>query len=162
MAWSLSMFWERFSVNHYLDLFWGLFYVSLFVWDARITNAFIACWCILIGKGKLGAYAMKRIAAGAHLPTSWIFDPTKRPDDRTNYCLGINTDDWRKKVNHNLPSLGIAFSEHDLIPCEKSFAFQWNFLCIKVFNWPLIAPDSCRFIMNSGFPYRGTEMYYWS
>ena len=32
------------------------------------------------GKGKLGAYAMKRVAAGAHLPTPWLFE--KGPDDR--------------------------------------------------------------------------------
>ena len=35
---------------------------------------------------KLGAYAMKRVAAGAHLPTPWFFEPAKRPDDRADYC----------------------------------------------------------------------------
>ena len=39
-------------------------------------------------KGKLGAYAMKRVAAGAHLPTPWLFQPAKRPDDTADYCLG--------------------------------------------------------------------------
>ena len=39
------------------------------------------------GKGKLGTYAMKRVAAGAHLPTPWLFEPAKRPDDRADYCL---------------------------------------------------------------------------
>ena len=39
------------------------------------------------GKGKLGANAMKRVAAGAHLPTPWIFEPAKPPDDRADYCL---------------------------------------------------------------------------
>ena len=24
---------------------------------------------------------MKRVAAGAHLPTPWLFEPAKRPDD---------------------------------------------------------------------------------
>ena len=28
-------------------------------------------------KGKLGAYAMERVAAGAHLPTPWRFEPAK-------------------------------------------------------------------------------------
>ena len=28
-----------------------------------------------IKKGKLGANAMKRVAAGAHLPTPWLFEP---------------------------------------------------------------------------------------
>ena len=30
-------------------------------------------------KGKLGAYAMKRVAAGADLPTPWLFEPAKPP-----------------------------------------------------------------------------------
>ena len=38
-------------------------------------------------KGKLGANAMKRVAAGAHLPTTWHFVPAKRPDDTADYCL---------------------------------------------------------------------------
>ena len=35
----------------------------------------------------LSAYAMNRVAAGAHLPSPWLFEPAKRPDDRTDYCL---------------------------------------------------------------------------
>ena len=35
----------------------------------------------------MGTYAMKRVAAGAHLPTPWLFDPAKRLDDRADYCL---------------------------------------------------------------------------
>ena len=31
------------------------------------------------------ANARKRGAAGAHLPTPWLFEPAKRPDDRTDY-----------------------------------------------------------------------------
>ena len=38
-------------------------------------------------KGKLGVYAINRVAAGAHLPTSWFFGPAKRPEDRADYCL---------------------------------------------------------------------------
>ena len=38
-------------------------------------------------KGKLGAYAMRRVAAGADLPTPWLFELAKRPGDRANYCL---------------------------------------------------------------------------
>ena len=30
---------------------------------------------------------MKRVAAGAHLPTTWVFEPAKRPDDRADYSL---------------------------------------------------------------------------
>ena len=40
-----------------------------------------------IRKGKLRVNAMKRVAAEAHLPTPWLFEPVKRPDDRANYCL---------------------------------------------------------------------------
>ena len=38
-------------------------------------------------KGKMGAYTMNRVAAGAHLPTAWFFVPAKRPDNRADYCL---------------------------------------------------------------------------
>ena len=38
-------------------------------------------------KRKVGAYAMKRVAAGAQLPKPWLFEPAKRPDDRADYCL---------------------------------------------------------------------------
>ena len=49
------------------------------------------CVCVCVGgqkrKGKFGAYAMKCVAAGAHLPTPWLFEPAKCPDDRADYCL---------------------------------------------------------------------------
>ena len=38
-----------------------------------------------IGKGKLGANAMKHVAVGAHLPTPWLFEPAKHSDDRVDY-----------------------------------------------------------------------------
>ena len=41
----------------------------------------------LLKKEKLGVYAMKRVAAGAHLLTVWLFGPAKSPDDRADYCL---------------------------------------------------------------------------
>ena len=31
---------------------------------------------------------MKRVSARTHLPTPWIFEPCKRPDNRADYCLG--------------------------------------------------------------------------
>ena len=43
-------------------------------------------------KEKLGAYAMKRVAAGAHLElraTLWLFEPAKGSDDRADFCLGL-------------------------------------------------------------------------
>ena len=35
---------------------------------------------------------MKRVAAGAHLPTPWYFEPAKRSDDRADYCLELGED----------------------------------------------------------------------
>ena len=35
----------------------------------------------------MGAYAMKRVAAGALFPNPLHFDPAKRSDDRADYCL---------------------------------------------------------------------------
>ena len=37
--------------------------------------------------GEVGSYAMKRVAAGAHLPTPSLFEPAKRPDDRADSLL---------------------------------------------------------------------------
>ena len=31
-------------------------------------------------KWKLGAYVLKRVAAGVHLPAPWLFESAKRPD----------------------------------------------------------------------------------
>ena len=36
---------------------------------------------------KLGAHAIKRVAARTHLSTLWLFEPAKRPDDRADYCV---------------------------------------------------------------------------
>ena len=36
-------------------------------------------------EGKLGANAIERVAAGAHLPAPWLFEPAKRPDDRADW-----------------------------------------------------------------------------
>ena len=40
--------------------------------------------------GKLGANAMKRVAADAPLQTPWLFEPAKRQEDKTDYCLGCS------------------------------------------------------------------------
>ena len=37
---------------------------------------------------------MKRIAAGAHLLSPWLFEPAKRPDNRAYYCLGSSFLSW--------------------------------------------------------------------
>ena len=42
---------------------------------------------------------MKRVAAGAHLPTPWLFEPAKRPDDRADYCLDCSfLPQWKHRV----------------------------------------------------------------
>ena len=38
-------------------------------------------------KRKVGANAIKCKAMGAHLPTQWLFEPAKYPDDRADYCI---------------------------------------------------------------------------
>ena len=43
------------------------------------------------GREKLGTNAMKRVAAGAHLPNPWLFEPAKHPDDRTDNSLGCSS-----------------------------------------------------------------------
>ena len=40
-------------------------------------------------KGKLAAYAIKRVAVGAHLLTPWFFEPAKSPDDRADSLPGL-------------------------------------------------------------------------
>ena len=50
-------------------------------------------------KGKLGANAVKRVAADAHLPTPWLFEPAKRPDDRADCCLDCSfLSRWKHQV----------------------------------------------------------------
>ena len=50
-------------------------------------------------KGKLWAHAIKRVAAGAYLPTSWLFEPAKRPDDKADYCLDCSfLPQWKHRV----------------------------------------------------------------
>ena len=40
-------------------------------------------------KGKnLGANAMKRVAAGTQLPTPWLFESAKQPDDKNRLLSG--------------------------------------------------------------------------
>ena len=38
-------------------------------------------------KRKLGDKRYEGVAAGAHLPTPWLFEPAKRPDDRGSETL---------------------------------------------------------------------------
>ena len=48
---------------------------------------------------KLGANVVKRVAAGAHLPTPWLFEAAKRPDDRAVYCLNCTfLPQWKQQV----------------------------------------------------------------
>ena len=49
-------------------------------------------------KGKLGANAMKHVAAGAHLPTPWFFEPAKRPDDHQEATIGTSA--CRRRIGH--------------------------------------------------------------
>ena len=71
---------------------------GFFMFRRRLTEAFSSAiiWPFIQKnmrqkeKEKLGAYAMKCVAAGTYLPTPWLFQPVKRPDDRADYCLGCS------------------------------------------------------------------------
>ena len=49
---------------------------------------------------------MKRVAAGAHLPTPLLFEPAKRPDDRGDYCLDCS---FQWKLQFPVEALGTRF-----------------------------------------------------
>ena len=61
------------------------------VWSSTFQERIeLISMMVVVGGGKkvkLGANAMQRVAAGAHLPTPWLFEPAKRPDERADYCL---------------------------------------------------------------------------
>ena len=40
-------------------------------------------------KESCGSYAIKRVAAGAHLSHLWLFEPAKRPDDSADLLPGL-------------------------------------------------------------------------
>ena len=68
--------------------------------DTR-SNTFPRCHCLAQEKKeKLGANAMKLVAASAHPPTPWLFEPAKGPDDRIAYSLGFFI--WIKRVGEYL------------------------------------------------------------
>ena len=66
-------------------------------------------------KGTLVAYAMKRVAAGAHLPTHWVFEPAKRTDDKADYFRRPN---FRRIISHEL-------------------VFAWMWFCVVYAKSPL-------------------------
>ena len=39
---------------------------------------------------------MKRVAAGALLPTPWLFEPAIRPDDAADYCSVLSQ--WKHRI----------------------------------------------------------------
>ena len=45
---------------------------------------------LLGGNEQVGGTVLKRVAAGAHIPPPWLFEPAKRPDDRADFCLNCS------------------------------------------------------------------------
>ena len=43
-----------------------------------------------VKKRKKAANAIKCVAAGAHLPAHWLYEPAKYADDTFDYCLGCS------------------------------------------------------------------------
>ena len=54
------------------------------------SSGYVDAYCVRGKEGKLGAYAVKRVTAGAHFPTHWLFEPAQRPDDRADNCMGCS------------------------------------------------------------------------
>ena len=53
--------------------------------EQKLTMGQIISHLVIFGEeGKLGSNAMERVAAGAQLPTPWLFEPENRPDDEAS------------------------------------------------------------------------------
>ena len=101
-------------------------------------------------RGKLGAYAMKRVGAGVHLRTLWLCEPAKRPNDWVDICLDCS---FLRQCKHQVHVFTVEWTwarpgcEHGEGSPQRtgqpssadSFLYQ---LAQRVSNpWPL-APDS--------------------
>ena len=81
---------------------------------------------------------MKRVAAGAHLPTPWLFEPGKRPDDTADYCLDCSflpqckhrvlvfTLEWRRQIRQ-APKMMFEM-------VSSSETCQMTFECLRIEN----------------------------
>ena len=70
------------------------------MWDDELMLQEDGYECVvLVEKANLGANAMNRVAAGAHLSTPWLFEPAKRSDNRADYCLDCSfLHQWKHHV----------------------------------------------------------------
>ena len=59
---------------------------------------------------KFEANIIKRVAAGAHLSTPWLFEPAKRPDDRADYSLDCSWVDLGAPYGRTV--VGARLNEH--------------------------------------------------
>ena len=75
---------------------------------------------------------MKRAAAGAHLPTPWLFEPPKRPDDRTDYCLDCSFHPWYK---HQLLSCHFFEVTYKLGPHIRPSVSNIYFIYLLLYYW---------------------------
>ena len=46
--------------------------------------------CAIVVYTKSGAVVIYRKVEGTRYEAPWLFEPTKRPDDRADYCLDCN------------------------------------------------------------------------
>ena len=59
-----------------ITLTWTVFWApQQFLWSKKLFLFSTIAANILKIEGKLGAYAMKRVASGTHLSTPWLFEP---------------------------------------------------------------------------------------
>ena len=123
---SLIKLLSAFCTVCYLTGEWLRSVCDAFVQLAEKTQFTIICTIHLtIRREKVVAYAMKRVAAGAHLPTPWLFEPAKRPDDRADYCRRSCKESRNAAAIFQLFCLKVIFpSGYCSIIVEKSKQFQ--------------------------------------
>ena len=76
----------------------------MFTMNLELQHNCIKSWALGKRKAKLGAYAIKRAAAGVHLPDLWLFVTAKHLDIRVDYCLAQKVVPYPVRKNRG-PSL---------------------------------------------------------
>ena len=85
---------------------------------------------------------MRRVAAGAHLPTPWLFEPAKRPDDRADYCLDCSFSPSESTRYSFLHLISRFYSRKAIFPCNKySLKHELEFLTDEPIKFKLLSND---------------------
>ena len=94
---------------------------------------------------------MKRVAAGAHLPTPWLFEPVKRPDDRADYRFEWLSSDPQLRLTG--PQWSVLLAVKDMVVTYSTFSALTANAQFQPNGQPqLTGPVSlCSFCLNSYF-----------